>query len=184
MAPHAFLGMTGSFLRDDIQLTGMIFLSRGGRSLSSWLLATIRVIKLNVVIKFRGLGRGLCTGFIITTPTPRQAGGRSIVIHHLAGGLVASNNREQWLFELYVVPCAANQQRDFVHAIDHEQRINGCSILIRTRSKSEKKSWHFSYPSAFKYFFSFGRSSLFIAWHISSSCSRLTSRFSFLSFNR
>lgn len=30
MAPHAFLGMTGSFLRDDIQLTGMIFLSRGG----------------------------------------------------------------------------------------------------------------------------------------------------------
>lgn len=69
-------------------------------------------------------------------PTSRQAGGRSIVIHHLAGGLVASNNSEQWLFELYVVPCAANQQRDFVHVIDHGQRINGRSILIRMRSKS------------------------------------------------
>lgn len=111
----------------DIQLTETIFLSRE-RTVSSSPV-TVRVIKSNVVIKFRRLAdcgvRSRCRGvdthwwaFNRYSP-PRQESGRS-------------ENRQQWLFELYIVPCAANQQRDFIHAIDHKGRFDRYSDLTHS----------------------------------------------------
>lgn len=86
LPPQAFLRITCSFLRMDIQLTETIFLSRE-RTVSSSPV-TVRVIKSNVVIKFRRLADCTVVSDLDVEESTR-AGGRSIVIHHLARSLVA-----------------------------------------------------------------------------------------------
>lgn len=99
-------------------------------------LAVGRVIKLNVAIKLRCLTRfAPVSDLDARLSACRWASNRYSPPRR---GSACSKNREQCLFELYIVRCAANQQRDTIHAVDHGR---GSDRYRSHRSRYHRSVW-------------------------------------------
>ena len=88
----------------------------------------MRVIKLNVVVKFSS--RIVDCVAMPDLDAEESAGGRSVVIHHLAGSLIA--RRTASFSSFTSAPCSTNQRRDFIREIDRNGRFDRQSVLTRS----------------------------------------------------